>query len=635
MISFCWSNGAAGRMVIAIRTLIVLFSLIAAVHAHGVRPLDDFLEACKTDDYHRVSAILRDDPGLVYVQYSGGSILHRAVKAGAHGITQLILDNRADIESACTCGHLALHGAVFTRRADMVALLLSYRAGINAVETVHGRTPLHLATEPKPHDSMQHKGDVNIARMLIEHKAHLNIGDDKGSTPLHLATLQNDEPMVALLLQHGADAAKKNSDGLTPLQQRFKQSKEHPSAVLVKLLAAADNSDPYHTCNRESLLQLECLACHYKPMIDEARADIAVIPNILVQVVRDSVTVLPSAVQTIVIHYCMPLDFFMSDIFSRPGSLPSGTVTHEDVEELSKACKEDDYGRAKVLLEKNPALVHADAIDRGSPLILAASSDAHSVVKLLLDTRAEVHMRNRGGTTALHCAAGNGNKDIVSLLLSRGADSNAIDANQKTPLLFATGAWSYNTKRSHIDSIRMLLASKALLESRDEYGCTPLHHAIYYARPPAAALLLCHKADLSLKNNTGDSSVHYALQQREPIFAALCIAAGASVACEKDHSSRCGTQHEGQPISTCDRCNEDATIATAQKMREKSETEIRKRIQHQLMKHVAMLLDSVNDLVAQYCTVDHLLLRHLSHHIFACNDWYVKESSPPNKRQKQ
>ena len=46
------------------------------------------------------------------------------------------------------------------------------------------------------------------------------------------------------------------------------------------------------------------------------------------------------------------------------------------------------------------------------------------VVQLLLDRGADPNKTDKDGMTALHCAAFNGNKDVVQLLLDRGAEPN-------------------------------------------------------------------------------------------------------------------------------------------------------------------------------------------------------------------
>ena len=74
-----------------------------------------------------------------------------------------------------------------------------------------------------------------------------------------------------------------------------------------------------------------------------------------------------------------------------------------------------------------------------SPLIKAAMKGHKDLVQLLLDRGAEPNMSNEYGSAPLHWAAQEGQKDVVQYLLDREAELNMANQLGLTPLHYA--AW--------------------------------------------------------------------------------------------------------------------------------------------------------------------------------------------------
>jgi ankyrin repeat protein len=82
-------------------------------------------------------------------------------------------------------------------------------SGSNPNETnEETRTGLHIAAI---------NGNLSIAAILIKGRARLDITDKLGNTPLHYAADRNQVEMAALLLDAGAAADPTNRNGVTPL----------------------------------------------------------------------------------------------------------------------------------------------------------------------------------------------------------------------------------------------------------------------------------------------------------------------------------------------------------------------------------------------------------------------------------
>jgi ankyrin repeat protein len=99
--------------------------------------------------------------------------------------------------------------------------------------------------------------------------------------------------------------------------------------------------------------------------------------------------------------------------------------------------------RLRELLDEDPSLANAWARDGFQPLGLASFFGQTAAVRLLLERDAEVNSasRNEMRVMPLHSAAATGDAEaryeIAKLLLERGADPNARQQDDFTPLMAA------------------------------------------------------------------------------------------------------------------------------------------------------------------------------------------------------
>lgn len=95
--------------------------------------------------------------------------------------------------------------------------------------------------------------------------------------------------------------------------------------------------------------------------------------------------------------------------------------------------------RLRDLLDRDPALLNAYAADGFYPLGLAAYFKQPAAVRLLLDRGADPNQaaRNPAKVTALHAAVSSNQLEIVGWLLDAGADVNARQQMDYTPLMGA------------------------------------------------------------------------------------------------------------------------------------------------------------------------------------------------------
>lgn len=134
-------------------------------------------------------------------------------------------------------GLTPLHLVVAMDAIDGVELLVKHKAKLNPQDPDGGETPLHIASRNNSQkilqilleagasvDRQNKKGcsplylaqTAGCAKLLIEHHANVNIKNFDGFTPLHLAVIQKNQPLVIILLENGADLHAKVG-GFTPI----------------------------------------------------------------------------------------------------------------------------------------------------------------------------------------------------------------------------------------------------------------------------------------------------------------------------------------------------------------------------------------------------------------------------------
>lgn len=126
---------------------------------------------------------------------------------------------------------------------------------------------------------------------------------------------------------------------------------------------------------------------------------------------------------------------------------------------IFRATERGDFETVKRLLSENPELVHERIDTDDQPLHLACWQKYESIVKLLIETGADVNSAGDFGQMPLHYAVFEGDEystAIVRMLLKAGADPNATDKrSQSTPL-----KWAQREHHDGLDEVIKMLKAK-------------------------------------------------------------------------------------------------------------------------------------------------------------------------------
>ncbi|XP_070546715.1 serine/threonine-protein phosphatase 6 regulatory ankyrin repeat subunit B-like isoform X2 [Ptychodera flava] len=125
------------------------------------------------------------------------------------------------------------------------------------------------------------------------------------------------------------------------------------------------------------------------------------------------------------------------------------------------------------------------------------------IVGLLLKSEAAVDVQTKSGDTPLHLAAGRQNDHVVKLLLENKASVDIPNKSGDTPLHIAAGYGLFMVAK-------VLIEHKASVDVTNESGNTPLHAVAYAGRDMLVKLLLEHKAAVDIQDNSGNTPLHIA-----------------------------------------------------------------------------------------------------------------------------
>jgi len=224
-----------------------------------------------------------------------------------------------------------------------------------------------------------------------------------------------------------------------------------------------------------------------------------------------------------------------------------------------EAVYKGDVDTVRRYLEQGGNVNAKYGFDGNTPLQRAAQNNNKDMVEMLIAKGADVNAKDKDGNTPLQRAAQHNRKDVAELLIAKGADVNAKDKDGNTPLqraaqhnrkdvaelLIAKGAdvnAKYNAKNKEDytllhwaaqnnskDVAELLIVKGADVNAKEKDGYTPLLQAAWYNRKEVAELLIAKGADVNAKSNYGYTPLYFAVKNNNTNVAELLIAKGADV----------------------------------------------------------------------------------------------------------
>ena len=350
---------------------------------------------------HGADAKLETEPGVTALHMvSLGE--YDSQEQGA-STARLLLERGVDVNARKKDSLTSLHEAAFRGNVEVARVLLDYDANAN-LETDYGETALHMVSRGK-YDSKEQ--GAATARLLLECGVDVNARKNGGLTSLHEAAFNRKAEVTQVLLDHGANALLKTEGGETALHMAS--------------LGKYDSDEQGTTTAR---LLLEC------------GVDVNARKN-------GGFTSLHEAA-------------FRGEVDVTQFLLNHGA-------------------NAKLATDHGETALHI--VSRGE---YDSEEDGVGIARLLLEHGVDVDVQTKTLNTALHSAAFYGRLEITQILLSRGANPNTENEQGMTPLHQVSRG---NKPQEHgVEVARLLLEHGVDVDGRAKNRATPLHGAAYYRK---------------------------------------------------------------------------------------------------------------------------------------------------------
>uniref|UniRef100_A0A6B2EBK2 Ankyrin n=1 Tax=Phlebotomus kandelakii TaxID=1109342 RepID=A0A6B2EBK2_9DIPT len=465
------------------------------------------------------------------VKYSdSGNNLLQTLIANEMEEAAIFLTEFANLNHINTARLTALHMACEKSMTRLVKQLLEQGADPN-IQTNDLRTTLHCAVVANNLSVVEafvkHQDEVKLAGG----KPDFNIKDANGDSPLSLALSLAHKDLVPLLINGGADVNDRNGQDLTLLHQAI--LKEDDKTAIFLLGQGADMNAL--TGEQESPLQL-AIHCNLPTVVDAlctrgvslSAPDSKCESPLWIALESDKVDI-----AEVLVRHGVDTDCWSSG--------PEGCLQTL----LHRAIDENKEGAAIFLIKsrcdvdspRQPGLDGQggeEARDKASPLHLCCLWGLVNVLQTLIDHGANINAVDCNNKTPLHVAIENQQDEMIGILLCHPSiDLRLRDKAGNTPFAAAL------TGRNHKAAQNILQRLPNAAEQIDQRGRNFLHVAVMKDDLESVLFLLAIRVDVNSRVHDVNQTppLHLAASSENEMLVRNLILAGARIN-ERDATSK-------------------------------------------------------------------------------------------------
>ena len=440
------------------------------------------------------------------------------------GIVKLLIDASGKGVDAIICGKTFLHRAC-KYNLETARFLVERGADVN-LQDDEGELPLHVAVK---------EGNIDIVQFLLEQGSEVDVGDDCGSTPLLLAAEHGNVEASKLLLMHSNNIYITNQNSDTALHIGARRG-------LVEVVRSLLNFQTFEKQMSASQMKEEFLQSlllkqniRGRTALHEA---VAGSPNTetveMLLAYGSDVNAKDDSGITALHLAAFYAQLETMELLIKHGS-EVNAVDFQNETVLHSAVQSGDFKTVSFVIGHGGChSLNIANVKGNTPLHVAFSAFylGERLIKLLrlfVASGSNVRATNTWGSTVLHLAAmkGYGGKDdncstsVIKLLIEAGCNSTAEDRKGKTALHYAARTSSRNCldilecESSATNDCQKLgkRPKSSSLNSRDAKGRTPLHETAvsqHGDHEGIISLLLDRGCDVEARDVDGLTALHTA-----------------------------------------------------------------------------------------------------------------------------
>ena len=474
----------------------------------------------------------------------------------------LIHEKNVNIETRNIYDNTALHVASMN---GYIAIVRYYFEVLHQDPNIRGyndRTLLHVAAN---------NNRFEVATYLIEQQNFdVNDLDRLGETPLHCACHYDNEKMVQLLLDKGADPTVVDKIGKTPLHIACEYGNVNCVSVLLSQLPSKDGipelpkdytgKTPLHiVCEKGIISIIDYLIQNAKisPELADNQGYTLLHVSCLANQIESIQYLLKNAKcnkeardfsgKTALILSCEIAKPETVELLLK-NNLDVSAFDNKGYTALYFACKENKLDVVKMLINARADVNQAcvTSLTTYSPLMISCKNGNLEITKTLVENKADVKFHsktetilssaidgdsldcfkvildsgaspseiiNERGFTIMHYACQQGKLKFVEELYERKADINALTEGYWDDDTYKSGYYSplhLACKAKSYDVARFLISKGARIDTTTFTEKLPLHYACESGNPDLVTFLIASGSPINAKDYNGKTPLHYA-----------------------------------------------------------------------------------------------------------------------------